>query len=157
MRNERRKRLIALAIYLAILLVAILLLGPLAEGASASMAGEADGPLSPAERAAIERVESGGDPKAHNRDEDARGILQIRPIYVADANRILGEERFVHDDAFDPAKAWEMFQVVTDHYIRAYGYADTFETRARIHNGGGKGPRRRSTLEYWRKVKEAKR
>ena len=111
--------------------------------------------LSAMERAAIVPVESGGAPAAHNEDEDARGIIQIRAIYVADANRILGEERFKHDDAYDQAKAWEMFGVVTDHYVRAYKYADTFETRARIHNGGGKGPRRRSTLGYWRRGKGA--
>ena len=110
--------------------------------------------LAPAERTAIETVESGGDPKAWKKDEDARGIIQIRPIYVADANRILGVERFKHDDAFDPVKAWQMFEVVTSHYIRAYGYADTFETRARIHNGGDKGPTRKSTLKYWRRVRE---
>ncbi|HUS45119.1 MAG TPA: hypothetical protein VM219_03700, partial [Phycisphaerae bacterium] len=67
--------------------------------------------LAPAERTAIETVESGGDPKAWKKDEDARGIIQIRPIYVADANRILGVERFKHDDAFDPVKAWQMFEV----------------------------------------------
>ena len=121
--------------------------------------------LTAAERAAIETVESGGDPAAWKKDEDARGIIQIRPIYVADANRILlrqgsggqGPRRkpFTHDDAFDPAKAWEMFDVVTSYYIRAHGYADTFEVRARIHNGGGKGPTRKSTLVYWRKVQAA--
>jgi len=111
--------------------------------------------LTPAERTAIETVESGGDPKAWKKDEDARGIIQIRPIYVADANRILGVERFKHDDAFDPVKAWQMFEVVTSHYIRAYGYGDTFEVRCRIHNGGGKGPTRKSTLGYWRKVQAA--
>jgi len=122
-------------------------------------------PLSAAERTAIEQVESSGDPAAWKKDEDARGIIQIRPIYVADANRILlrqgsggqGPRRkpFTHDDAFDPAKAWEMFDVVTSYYIRAHGYADTFEVRARIHNGGGKGPTRKSTLVYWRKVQAA--
>jgi len=44
--------------------------------------------------------------------------------------------------------------VVTSHYIRAYGYGDTFEVRCRIHNGGGKGPTRKSTLKYWRRVRE---
>jgi len=122
-------------------------------------------PLSAAERTAIEQVESGGDPAAWKKDEDARGIIQIRPIYVADANRILlrqgsggqGPRRkpFTHDDAFDPAKAWEMFDVVTSYYIRAHGYADTFEVRARIHNGGGKGPTKQGTLGYWRKVQAA--
>jgi len=111
--------------------------------------------LTPAQRTAIETVESGGDPKAWKKDEDARGIIQIREIYVADANRILGEERFAHDDAFDPAKAWQIFEVVTSHYIQAYGYADTFEVRARIHNGGPRGPTRKSTLGYWRKVQAA--
>jgi len=108
--------------------------------------------LTTEQQEAIEQVESKGNPRAHNKDEDARGIIQIRAIYVADANRILGEERYVHDDAFDPAKAWEMFGVVTSYYIRHYGYPDTFETRARIHNGGGKGPQRKSTLKYWKRV-----
>jgi len=145
-----RERLAEIVIFLGAFLLALAIAYGLAVRAEGA-------PLSASERAAIEKIESNGDPAAHKKDEDARGAIQIRAIYVADANRILGEERFTHDDAFDQAKAWEMFEIVTSYYIRAYGYADTFEVRCRIHNGGGKGPTRRSTLEYWRKVKEAKR
>lgn len=40
------------------------------------------------------------------------GVLQITPIYVKEVNRILGEEGFIHEDAFNPEKSIEMFNIM---------------------------------------------
>ena len=45
-------------------------------------------------------VESRFDPLAEGRDSDT-GILQITPVYVSEANRILGREEFTLEDARD--------------------------------------------------------
>lgn len=56
-------------------------------------------------------VESRFDPLAEGRDSDT-GILQITPVYVREANRILGREEFTLDDARDIERSLEMFDVV---------------------------------------------
>ena len=61
-------------------------------------------------------VESGGNPKAFNAEEQAVGILQIRPVLVADVNRIVGEPRFSHSDAWDPGKSLRMATLYLEHY-----------------------------------------
>ena len=100
---------------------------------------------------AVAWVESRNNPTAYNKKEDARGILQIRAIMVKDVNRILGEETFVHDDAYDPKKARKMFEVFLNHY-----WSDgSLEQWARSWNGGPKGPDKEATLHYWGKVQEA--
>lgn len=88
--------------------------------------------------------ESRGDPRAFKKDENAAGIGQIRPIYLADANRILGWEAFRPEDRFDPGKSYAMFHVVVCHYKPRGTPAEW----ARIHNGGPRGWRKASTLPY---------
>jgi len=72
--------------------------------------------------------ESGGNPLAHNKAEDARGILQIRKVMIDDVNRIIRVRRIVglaeytHDDAYNPVKAADMLYLFCWHY----GF-DTFE------------------------------
>lgn len=88
--------------------------------------------------------ESKGDPHAVNAKEHAVGIAQIRPIYVRDANRILGRQEFTLDDRTDPAKSLAMFRVVVLHYAPKGGPREW----ARIHNGGGSGLRKQSTVAY---------
>jgi len=98
---------------------------------------------------AVCQVESGGNPKAHAKGEDARGIAQIRAIMVKDVNRILGHAKYTHDDAWDPVKSREMFDVYLDHYWPG----GTAEECARAWNGGPRGPSKPATADYWRKVK----
>lgn len=93
-------------------------------------------------------VESRGDPRAVNRAEDAVGIVQVRPIMVADANRILGRSKYNLADRLDVQKSWEMFRLV----VRYYYPSGTPEQWARTWNGGPKGSSRPATLAYWRKV-----
>ena len=85
---------------------------------------------------AICQVESGGDPTAHNmvNGEDARGIAQITPIFIVDINRILGEKRYVHDDAWDVDKSRAMFDIYNAHYHPLGGP----ERIARCWQGGPK-------------------
>lgn len=44
-----------------------------------------------------------------------RGLYQMTPIYVAEVNRVAGTD-YVPEDAFDPAKAVEIFSLMQDHY-----------------------------------------
>lgn len=45
-----------------------------------------------------------------------QGILQITPIYVKEVNRILKEEKYQHNDAFNIALSLEMFEAMQAHY-----------------------------------------
>ena len=56
-------------------------------------------------------VESRFDPLAEGGDSDT-GILQITPVYVREANRILGREEFTLEDARDIERSLDMFDVV---------------------------------------------
>lgn len=105
---------------------------------------------------AIRAVESGYDDRAFNVKENARGPLQIRPIMVADANRIQGHERWTHDDAWSFIESAAMFETVVLHYGRKYAAKGmSFEEYAsRIWNGGGAGPDKESTKIYWHKIQK---
>ena len=102
---------------------------------------------------ALIQIESSGRDYAHNISEDAVGCLQIRPIMVREVNRILrtqgGTFRFKLEDRWDRDKSLEIF-----HVWREYHHPNsTDETIARNWNGGPKGYKKESTLQYWRKVK----
>ncbi len=100
---------------------------------------------------AICQVESGGDRYAWKKKEGAAGIAQIREIYLADANRIVGSRRFVLADRWDEEKSLQMFEIVRRHYARD----GTDEEASRIHNGGPRGMSKASTVKYWKKVQAA--
>jgi hypothetical protein len=102
---------------------------------------------------ALIQIESSGRDNAHNISEDAVGCLQIRPIMVREVNRILrkhgGTFRFKLEDRWDREKSIEMFHIWREHH---HPDSDD-ETISSCWNGGGKGPKKESTLHYWRKVK----
>ena len=100
---------------------------------------------------AICQVESSGNPDAHNPGEDARGIAQIRAIMVEDVNRIVGSDKYTHDDAWCAEKSREMFDI----YNRHYHPKGDYERIARCWQGGPKGHLRESEVNdrYWVKVK----
>ena len=50
----------------------------------------------------IRQIESSGDPKAHNKKEDARGLHQIRPIVLKEWNNYNPKEQYKGKDLFDP-------------------------------------------------------
>lgn len=63
---------------------------------------------------AIAYTESRFNPAAVGKAQDS-GILQITPVYVAEVNRIYGTS-FVLQDAFDPVKSLEMWDLMQAHY-----------------------------------------
>lgn len=65
---------------------------------------------------ALIQVESEGLADAVNERTGATGILQLMPIYVADANRIVREERYTLEDRYSEEKSLEMFEIVQRHY-----------------------------------------
>ena len=107
--------------------------------------------------AAICIVESGGDPSAHHKGEDAVGIVQIRPIMIEDVNRILklrnDKRRFTLGDRWNVAKSRQMFDIYMSHYCFGYSLMD----KARCWNGGPKGHKKDATLRYAAKVQKAMR
>ncbi len=110
---------------------------------------------------AIEEVESNRDPYAINSKENALGCLQIRPIMIADYNRITGEN-LLHNVAYDKSMAYIIAFTIFNHYIK-----DIKEPNAKhlafIWNGGGgarhrvdnpKNDDKQKRLDiYWEKVK----
>jgi hypothetical protein len=61
---------------------------------------------------AIAMVESELNPDIVNHSENAAGFLQIRPIMVREANRIVGYKKYTLKDRFSAPKSIEIFLVV---------------------------------------------
>ena len=111
---------------------------------------------------AIEKVESNRNPYAINKQENALGCLQIRPIMIADYNRICGEN-LPHDVVYNRAMAYIIAQEIFFHYMK-YIENPTAKHLAFIWNGGGnagkrvdnpKNDRKQKNLDlYWAKVKD---
>lgn len=105
-------------------------------------------------RSAIEWVESKDKKDAHNKAEDALGILQIRPTMVAEVNRILGRTVYTNEDRRDVKKSRAMFLTYTRYWANYYkDWSD--EGISRRWNGGPDGHKEANTAGYWRKVKDA--
>ena len=110
---------------------------------------------------AIEEVESNRDPYAINTQENALGCLQIRPIMIADYNRIT-KENLSHDIAYNRAMAYIIASTIFNHYIKGIKNP-TAKHLAFIWNGGGsawkrvdnpKNDQKQKNLDlYWAKVK----
>lgn len=73
---------------------------------------------------AIIQVESKGDPKAHNKNGDCVGILQITKGLVRETNNILArkgsDKRFTYQDRWDPDKSKEMFIILQEHFNKTH-------------------------------------
>ena len=110
---------------------------------------------------AIEEVESNRNPHAINTQENALGCLQIRPIMIADYNRITGEN-LAHDVAYNRSMAYIIASTIFNHYMKGIENPNA-KHLAFIWNGGGGAWRRvdsprsdskQFNLEvYWEKVK----
>ena len=110
---------------------------------------------------AIEEVESNRNPHAINKQENALGCLQIRPIMIADYNRITGED-LAHDVAYNRSMAYIIAQEIFFHYMKGIENP-TAKHLAFIWNGGGGAWRRVDNPQndqkqenlniYWEKVK----
>ena len=110
---------------------------------------------------AIEKVESNGNPYAINKKENALGCLQIRPIMIADYNRITGEN-LPHDVAYNRAMAYIIAQEIFFFYMKRIEKPNA-KHLAFIWNGGGgawkrvdnpKNDLKQKRLDlYWEKVR----
>lgn len=60
--------------------------------------------------------ESKGNPNPKHSDGESEGLLQITPIYVKEANRILGRSEYAIHDRRNPLKSHEMFLVVQNYH-----------------------------------------
>ena len=65
---------------------------------------------------AIMWQESKANPNPKYSDGKSEGILQITPIYVKEANRILGKNKYTLHDRRNPLKSHEMFLVVQNYH-----------------------------------------
>lgn len=81
---------------------------------------------------AIILQESGGKSNAYNKSEDAVGILQLRRIYVDEANR-LSHSNFTYEDRWSVDKSIEIFTIIMNHWNPTYD----IDTVAMVHNSGG--------------------
>ena len=107
---------------------------------------------------AIGLVESGGKVRKKNTKEDAVGIFQIRPIVVADVNRIIGKKVYSNNSRWSAEKSVKIMYIYLGYYGNLYenttGNEATDGIYARIWNGGAYGYNKHSTIAYWEKVKE---
>lgn len=98
---------------------------------------------------AMIQVESRGDDSAYHAGERAAGCLQIRPIMVAEVNRLLkrrgDSRRFTLADRWSRTKSIEMFKVFNK-------TRTSLEAMARCWNGGPMGHKKVATLGYWKRV-----
>ena len=102
---------------------------------------------------AIMLTESEYNPKAVGKTKDY-GILQITPVYVKECNRILREEKYVHEDAFDIDKSLEMFYIIQSHY----NPDEDLDTAIRCHNRAGWYAQRvKSNIVKVKRMEEARR
>jgi hypothetical protein len=61
--------------------------------------------------------ESSFDPDTFNRKDKSAGLLGERRIFVRDANRILGYDKFVYTDRYSLYRSIEMAIIVINHYV----------------------------------------
>ena len=97
--------------------------------------------------APVAQVESNGNACAYNKAEDAAGCMQIRPIMVAEAQRL--GLNFTLDDRWNCEKSKVLF--VAMQIVK--GRTEP-EAMARCWNGGPNGMKKESTQGYWAKVKK---
>lgn len=61
--------------------------------------------------------ESSFDPDTFNRKDKSAGLLGERRIFVRDANRILGYNKFTYTDRYSLYRSIEMAIIVINHYV----------------------------------------
>ena len=96
----------------------------------------------------IAEIESNNRADAIGDRGQAIGAYQIHRAYWEDGTRILGVD-WSYSEAFNPQKARSVVRA----YLLYYGKGRSLIDMARIHNGGPKGYRKKSTLVYARKIR----
>lgn len=95
---------------------------------------------------ALIAVESGGNDLAKGRHGEL-GALQIKPILLRDANRIMGTH-YAHRQMTNRA----ISTFIAQSYLAHYGQNLSDESLARIWQGGPRGHRKTSTRAYGKRV-----
>ena len=105
---------------------------------------------------AICEVESCCDSTAVGDDGKAIGSYQIWECYWKDAIEFDPSIGGVYEDCYDEKYAKKIVRAYMKRYAikKRLGREVTDEDRARIHNGGPNGWKKKSTLSYWENVKE---
>lgn len=105
---------------------------------------------------AIIYVESRGNDSAIGDNGKAVGCLQIHPIAVREANRILNRDVYSIEDRYSRSKSIEIFNIISEEYecCQEYTFTEYAEIVSRRWNGGPKGDNKKCTEKYWKKVKE---
>jgi hypothetical protein len=104
-------------------------------------------------------VESRGNDSAIGDNGKAVGCLQIQPIAVLEANRILAKygspTAYSLVDRYSREKSIEMFNVISEEYecCEDYTFMEYAEIVARRWNGGPRGDKKTATIKYWNKIK----
>jgi len=102
---------------------------------------------------AIRIVESGGVPDPPDGDGGrAIGPFQIHRAYWQDAAGADPSLGGSYEDCRDPGYARRVVEAYMLRWAPNAWTRGDAETIARTHNGGPQGPRRESTLPYWRRV-----
>lgn len=96
-------------------------------------------------------VESGFNPNAVGDGGNAIGIAQIHQIMVDDCNRILGEEKWDHSDAWEIAASRDMFMTYSTYYADFYDDW-SLEGVCRRWNSGPRGHQKHVSQYYWKKI-----
>lgn len=78
---------------------------------------------------ALIEVESQGRDSVIGKNNDV-GVLQITPIYIEEANRILSERKYLPGDRFDRYKSIEIFEVINKHH----NPERSFHKALKLHN-----------------------
>lgn len=95
--------------------------------------------------------ESSSNTLAYNPVDGSAGIAGERMIYIEDVNTYYGTD-FKSYHRFDPKLSFVVYTYYMQHWATKarLGREATIEDVCRIHNGGPKGWKRKSTKEYWR-------
>lgn len=92
-------------------------------------------------------IESKGNPLAIGSKNDA-GILQITPICVKEANRIIKQKIYTLNDRFNVKKAIEIFNIIQNHHNPSFNHIKA----CKIWNpGAGKSYTQKILKEYERR------
>lgn len=97
---------------------------------------------------AITWRESRNNPRALNKKENAAGIGQIKPIMVAECNRLQKARTFTLAQRFDSLLSFEMFRI----HSLAHAPNGTPEQWARLWNGGASGLKKKATVAYGKDI-----
>jgi len=105
---------------------------------------------------AIIKVESKGNPKAHNPNGNCAGILQITKILVREANQILkknkSQKHYTYADRYNAEKSKEMFILLQEHFNPEHNV----EKAIKCWNCGfyhkTKNEWKNKSIDYWKKV-----